>query len=272
MFAGWMGTLAFYLIGRERRKTISHLKLAFGDEKSDQELTKLGAKVFQNYGYVAAELCLIDKLLPRLNEVVTISGLEHFDRALARGKGISAIGAHFDNWELMAGTLAFNGYPNTVMARRIYYDKYDRALMAIRQKLKLRTIDRDGPNAVREAFKAFKENRVVGFVADQDVGTLDGVFVDFFGRPAYSPAAPVRFAMKMGAPLIAIFMIRRGFKHQLIIEPPIELTQTGDNEKDIVINTQKWVSLQEKYIRQYPEQWVWNHKRWKTRQKDPTAL
>ena len=152
------------------------------------------------------------------------------------------------------------------MARHIYYDPYDKALLDVRKKLKLKTIYRDSPTAAREAFKAFKENQVVGFVADQDVDTIDGVFVDFFGQAAFSPAAPVKFAMKTGAPLIAIFMIREGMKHRLVIEPPIELTQTSDEKKDLVTNTQKWVSLQEKYIRRYPELWVWNHRRWKTRQ------
>ena len=265
-FAGFIGKLSFYLISKERRKTISHLKLAFGDEKSDAELTRLGAKAFQNYGYVAAELNLIDKLIPRLDKIITVSGREHFDRALAQKKGIAAVGAHFGNWELMAGYLAFIGYANTALARRIYYDKYDKILIAIREKLKLKTIYRDSPTAAREVFKALKENHVVGFVADQDVGTIGGVFVDFFGRPAYSPAAPVKFAMKTGAPLIALFMVRQGMKHHIFIEPPIELTLTGDEEKDAITNTQKWVSIQEKYIRQYPELWAWNHKRWKTRQ------
>ena len=268
-FAGLMGKLSFYLIAKERRKTISHLKLAFGDEKSDRELMELGAQIFQNYGYVTAEVNLIDKLLPRLDGLITVSGREHIERALARKKGIVAVGAHFGNWEMMAGYLSWKWYPGSALAKRIYYDKYNDILLGLRERFKLKTIYRESPTAAREVFKALKENRVVGFVADQDVGTIGGVFVDFFGRPAYSPAAPVKFAMKTGAPLIALFMVRQGMRHHIFIEPPIELTVTGDEEKDTVVNTQKWVTLQEKYIRQHPHLWGWNHKRWKTRPPEP---
>ena len=262
-FAGFVGWLSFHLLGRERRKVLDHLAIAF-PEKSESEIRAIARRMFRNYGYTLAELALLDKLIPRFGELITVTGREHFDRALKEGKGMTAIGAHFANWEIMAGYLAYIGYPNTVVARRIYYDKYDKLLIEARQKMKLMTIDRD--QAAREVLKAFKNNQVVGFVADQDVETLDGVFVDFFGRPAFSPSAPVRFAVKAGAPVIPLFMIREGMRYRIIIEPAIEMTLTGDKERDIAANTQKWVSIQERYIREYPHLWVWNHKRWKTRQ------
>lgn len=271
-FAGWLGKMAFYLIPREREKTLAHLKIAFGREKSDKELIKLGAEVFKNYGYTAAELSLADKIIKNFTKIATFSGREHLDRAFAEGKGIVMVGAHFGNWEMTAGFLCLLGYPGVALGRRIYFDRYNQEMLALREKMNLKTIDRDSPSAPREAFKALKENKIVGFVVDQDVDSIHGVFVEFFGRPAYSASAPVRFAMKTGAPLIPIFMIREGLKHRDIIHPPMELTRTGDEEKDVVINTQKWVSLQEQYIRQYPHLWAWNHKRWKTIPKQPISI
>src|SRR3989338_7165315 len=113
-----------------------------------------------------------------------------------------------------------------------------------------------------------KKNKMLGFVVDQDVETVEGVFVDFFNRPSFTPVASVRFAMVTGAPIVPVFIVRNGTKHHVIVEAALEMTATGDKESDIRANTQKWVSIQEKYIRQYPHLWVWNHKRWKT---SPTA-
>lgn len=269
-FAGFMGRLAFRFIAKEREKTITHLKIAF-PERSEKELTQLGSDVFKNYGYIAAELAFIDKLLPRFHELISIEGREILDETVRIGKGGIAIISHLSNWEFLGGYLTMLGYPGVVVGRRIYYDKYDTMLVGIRNKMKMQTIYRD--EASRSILKAIKEKKVVGFVVDQDVETVDGVFADFFGRPAYSPSAPVRLALRLDIPLIPFFIVRQGMmKHHITIEPPIVLERTGDAEKDIVLNTQKWVSVQERYIRQYPQFWVWNHKRWKTTQKQPVSI
>ena len=263
MFGGFLGKLAFYCIPKEKKKTLANLRLAFGAEKTEKELEILGARVFQNYGYMAAELALIDKLIPRLEKIVSMQGIELMDAALKRGKGVLGVLAHFGNWELMGGTVSLLGYPVHCIARKIYYDKYDKRLIELRSKMNVHTIYRE--ESLRAVPRALKHNDVVGIVADQDVETVGGVFVEFFGKPAYSMVAPVRFAMATGAAVIPIFMIREGLHHRMIIEPPLELVDTGDREKDLVTNTQQWVTIQEKYIRQYPHLWVWNHKRWKTR-------
>ena len=261
-FGGFAGKLAFYVIPKEKKKTLAHLRLAFGAEKTEKELTALGARVFQHYGYMAAELALLDKLIPQLDRVVSISGREHMDAVIAKGKGALGILAHFGNWELMGGTISLLGYPVSAIARKIYYERYNTLLIEQRSKMKVRTIYRE--DSLRAVPKALRRNEIVGIVADQDVEGVGGVFVDFFGKSANSMVAPVRFALATGAGLVPIFMVREGLHHRMILEPAIELEDTGDWDKDIVTNTQKWVSIQEKYIRQYPHLWVWNHKRWKT--------
>ncbi len=261
-FAGFVGKSAFYLLPKEKKKVITHLKMAF-PEMSDADIVKLGARNFQNYGYTLAELVLMDKQIGKLDKLITVEGREHFDKGLAAGKGLVAVSAHFGNWEMLAGYLSYSGYPGSVVARRIYYDKYNDLLVGMRAKMKLKTLYRD--ESPRDILKALKENRVLGILGDQDVSSVDGVHVNFFGRPAYTPSAPVRLAMRLGVPVIPCMMIREeGLKHRLIIEPALELDQTGDEEKDVISNTQKWVSIQENYIRKYPHLWVWNHKRWQT--------
>ena len=117
----------------------------------------------------------------------------------------------------------------------------------------------------RKILKVLKENRIVGIVADQDVESVEGVFVDFFGHPAYTPAGPAALARASGASLIPVLIMRENGKHSLVVEKPIELADTGDKEKDLVENTRRWSSVIESYIRKYPEQWVWLHRRWKTK-------
>ncbi len=261
-FGGTLGKLSFRLLSKERKKTLTHLNYAFGDSKSHAELQKIGLAMFENYGRMAAELALYKKLVANIDEFVTIEGREHLDQALSRGDGVIGIVSHFGNWEYLGGTLALKGYKGSVIARRIYYEKYDKMLVSIRNRFGEKTIYRD--RSAKEILKTLRQNHILGFVVDQDVENIDGVFVNFFGKPAFTPSAPVRLSLASGAPLLPLFILRQGMKHRIFIEPAMELTETGDKEKDIITNTQKWVTIQEKWIRQYPEQWVWNHKRWKT--------
>ncbi len=260
--AGNLGKMAFYSLKKEKEKTLSHLRFAFGSEKSEQEILKIGEAVFEHYGRTLFELAMIDKIIPRFDDFVYATGYENFDKGLKAGKGIVVTIAHFGNWEIMGGYTALKGYPCTVIARKIYFEKYDRLLVEIRNKMKVETIYRD--ESVRKMLGTLRANRMLGFVVDQDVKSVDGIFVNFFNHPAFTPIAPVRFAMVTGAVIVPVFIIREGMRHHMIVEPAIEMVSTENKEEDLKANTQKWVSVQEKYIRQYPHLWVWNHKRWKT--------
>jgi KDO2-lipid IV(A) lauroyltransferase len=262
-FGAFIGKMCFYLLGKERKKMLSHLRFAFGQEKSDAEITAIVKNVFTHYGKMVAELALLDKLIPRFDDYVSYEGYEHLDAGLRAGKGVIITTAHFGNWEIMGGYSTLkHGYPLTVIAKRIYYEKYDRLLVSTRNKMNVKTIYRD--DSVKAMLGVLRKNGILGFVVDQDVDAVDGVFVNFFNRPAYTPVAPVRFAMASGAPIIPAFVVRKGMKHHIIVEAPIKLRLTGNKEEDLKVNTQAWVSIQEQYIRRYPDQWVWNHRRWKT--------
>ena len=127
--------------------------------------------------------------------------------------------------------------------------------------MKVNTIYRDA--SVRDMLGVLKRNEILAFVADQDVSSVDGVCVDFFGSPANTPVAPARFSMSTGAVILPAFVIRDGLKHHVIVEAPVEIANTGNKEEDVKVNTQRWAAVQEKYIRRYPHLWVWNHKRWR---------
>ncbi len=117
----------------------------------------------------------------------------------------------------------------------------------------------------KKLLKVLRKNEVLGLLADQDMDSVDGVFVEFFGKPTYTAKAPVAIAMASKAPLIPLFVIWGPKRHKLIIEDPIEIEIKATKEETIKHNTQKWTRLLESYIRKYPDHWVWMHRRWKTK-------
>lgn len=262
--AAALGTLAFYGLPQYRRLTVDNLKSVFGNEKTDDELEEIAKGVFQNLGKNAVELVNLPKFnKQRMDRFVRFRNRERLDKAYEKGKGVIVLTAHFGSWELMAAALRENNCPGVTIGRRIYFKKYDEFLNSLRKSRDVEVIYRD--ESPRKMLKTLKRNWVVGIVADQDVDSVDGVFVNFFGRPAHTPTGPVALAKASGAVLLPVFIIREGDWHTIAIEEPIELTDTGNKEADLIYNTQKWSNVVELYIRKYPEQWVWMHKRWKTK-------
>jgi KDO2-lipid IV(A) lauroyltransferase len=262
--ASFLGTGAFYVLGRYRRLTIDNLKYAFGSEKTQSELRAIAKRVFQNLGKNAVELVNLPKFnRERMDTFVRFRNRERLDKAYEKGRGVIVLTAHFGSWELMASALRENNYPGVTIARRIYFSKYDDFLNALRRSRDVEVIYRD--ESPRKVLKVLKRNWIVGIVADQDVDSVDGVFVNFFGKPAYTPSGPAALAKASGAVLLPVFIVREGLWHTIACEEPIQLSNTPDKEADLICNTQKWSDVVESYIRKYPEQWVWMHRRWKTK-------
>lgn len=259
-----LGAVAYLMLGRYRRLTIDNLRSAFGDEKTGKEIESIAARVFSNLARNAVELINFPKLNKgNIGRYVTTEGIEIIDAAFKLGRGVIIITAHIGNWEVMSATLRILDYPGVAVGRRIYFDKYDKYLNKLRKLHDVNIIYRD--ESPKKILKVLKSNAIVGIVADQDVDSVEGVFVDFFGKQAYTPAGPAALARVSGAKLIPVIMLRDGARHRLVVEKPIELVDTGDKEKDLVENTRRWSSIIESYIRRYPDQWVWMHRRWKTK-------
>jgi KDO2-lipid IV(A) lauroyltransferase len=142
------------------------------------------------------------------------------------------------------------------------FSKYTDWVNDLRSKKNIKVILRQ--NSFKELLSILTSNQLLGILPDQDVDSVEGVFVDFFGQKAYTPVGPVSLALASGAALITCYIYRDNNHHQIVIDDPIELTISGDKQRDLVVNTEKWQKRIESYIRLYPEQWVWMHKRWKT--------
>jgi len=260
-----LGAMAYYFAARDRKIAIDNLTSVFGNEKSPREIKSIAKKVFVNLGVNTIEFAFLKKTRGKnIDDIVTVEGFEHAENAFAKGRGIVACSAHFGNWELIAVYFALKGFPVNVIARKIRFEKFNEMLNNARRANKINVLDRD--DAFKQAIRHLKNNEVIAVLGDQDVRALDGVFVDFFGRKAYTPSGPAVMAMLSKAAMLPILILRDGYKHKIILQKPVELPETGDRKKDILIMTQRYSDAIALYIRKYPEHWVWMHKRWNTKE------
>ena len=256
---GMLGAIAFYVLPRERKRALQHLTLVF-HEKGDVWVRRTARRCFMHLGKALLELMLMNK--ERLARFVNIQGEEKLQNAIARGRGVVFVTGHIGNWELLAGAVALS-YPASVVAAPIEPEEVNDMIVGLRAGMAVRTILRGRPGASRELVRVFKENRILGILIDQDTD-VESVFVDFMGRPAWTPTAAASMALRFGAPLLFGY-IRRGEnnRHTITVEGPLELMRTGDDEKDIIANTAMLTKKIESCILENPEQWVWMHRRWR---------
>jgi KDO2-lipid IV(A) lauroyltransferase len=258
-----IGTAAYHCLPAYRRVALENLQEAFSGEKSGSEMRSIARGVFRNLAMVAVEMVRFPRIdRSNIDDYVRTENLEAVDASFRAGRGTIVLTAHFGNWELVAMTLRVKGYPGVAIGRKIYFHKYDEYLNRLRKVHDVNVIDRE--SSPRSFLRILRDNKIVGILADQDVDSVDGVFVDFFGRPAHTPVGPVVLAKASGATIVPIFAVREGLHHRFVVEDPIELVDTGDKERDVVTNTQAWSRVLESFIRRYPDHWVWIHRRWKT--------
>lgn len=257
-----VGAVAYGVLGRYRRLTWAHLRLAFGSGLSEKSQRRIARRVFVGLGKTVMEWWVVDRFSPaRLRRIVEVHGLCHLDRALAKGRGVIALSAHFGNWELLAITLAGHGYRGGVLARPLRYPEYEQALWGMRARKGVATVAR---GSLKDVTRVLRDHQIIGMMTDQDTDSLEGVFVEFFDRPAYTPVGPAALSLATGAPIVPCFLVRMGGRFRLTLEEPITIERTGDRARDLVEITQAWSRVVETYLRRYPDQWVWMHERWKT--------
>ena len=262
---GIWGQLAFLVIRDARRRTLSNLSMAFGEKTNEKELTRLACKVFQNLGKNVADAVRLKKMTwEDVEKITEIEGLEHLDKAYQTGKGVIALSGHIGNFELLGAYLSLRGYKVSVVGRELYDPRLDRLLVKNRESLGLENIpSRAG---IRPVIRALRAGRVLGVLADQDSSRVRGVFVDFFGRPARTPAGPGLLSYKIRSPIIPMAIVRKSRdRYKIIVKPEVELGFSGDREKDLTDVTQAYTRVLESIIREYPDQWLWMHDRWKSK-------
>ncbi len=257
--------LVYLLHPRLRRVGMRNLAMVF-PEKSEAERARILRAEFSSLGRQLAEVCQFPRYTRQnVEQVVIYDGLENDRQAFARGKGVLYLTAHFGGWELSAFTHSLRGYPMHVVMRAMDNVYLDRLIRQYRTLHGNRTVDKD--NFVRGLLAAMKAGEIVGILMDTNMTPPQGIFVDFFGIPACTASGLARIALRTDAAVVPTFTIwdRKLMKYRLRFDPAVELIRTGELEADIVANTQKFTRIIESYVRQYPDQWLWVHRRWKTR-------
>ncbi len=256
---GFLGALCYYILRRERRRAVENLAAVFPGKGKDW-VRRTARANFVHLGKSLIEMILITP--DRLLEVARVEGRENIERAVALGKGTVWFTGHIGNWELSGAVIA-QTKPVSVVAAPLEPEPLNDLIVKMRNKVGMRVILRGRPNASRELIRVFKENRMLGVLIDQDTD-VDGVFVDFMGRPAWTPTAAASMALKFGAPvLFGSDRREQDGRHTITVEGPIELIRTGDDVKDIAANTAMFTKKIEETIMKNPEQWVWMHRRWR---------
>jgi Kdo2-lipid IVA lauroyltransferase/acyltransferase len=264
-FAIAIAQLVYLLHVRLRRVGMRNLELAF-PEKSIPERKRILRGEFTSLGRQLAEVCQFPKYaLENVEQVVVYDGLENFERAFARGKGVLFLTAHFGGWELSAFTHSLHSHWLHVVMRPMDNEYLDSLIRSYRTMHGNRVVPKD--DFVRGLLGAMKAGEVVGILMDTNMTPPQGIFVDFFGIPACTASGLARIAMRTDAAVVPTFTIwdEEMKKYRLRFDPAMELVRTGDLEADIAANTQNFTKVIEDYVRKYPEQWLWVHRRWKTR-------
>ena len=264
-FATVCGNVLYVLLKKERSKTKRHLQYVYSEKKSPKEINTIARHVFVNLAKNLVDWILMERMSKEeLGKLVSIEGRHKMERVLARGKGAIVITAHIGNWEYLAWYVAqYISHGGVgVVARKIYYEKYNDLIVGVRKKNKVETMySTDSPRTI---LRALKNNYAIGMLPDQNVRYLNGVSIDFFGKKSYTPVGPVALARTCGGGIVPAFLIRqKDNSYTIYVEDEIDLVRTADKKSDMRENTIRWNSVFEKYILRYPDQWVWMHDRWK---------
>jgi KDO2-lipid IV(A) lauroyltransferase len=260
-------TAAFLLWARPglRRAAMENLRLAFPEWSKKQRRMALRGMVWQ-LGWMGAEFAHFPRLTKEnIERLVLLDGFENFAAAQARGKGVLFLTGHMSAWELAPFAQALFGYPLHFLVRALDNPRVDALVTRYRCLSGNSPIEKN--QSARTVLKVLAAGGTVGVLADHNTLLVEGVFVDFFDIPACTTAGLARFALHTGAAVVPGFLhwdaaLR---KYRLCFEPAIALVRTGDDSTDIRENTQRFTRVIENYVRRYPDQWLWLHRRWKTR-------
>jgi Kdo2-lipid IVA lauroyltransferase/acyltransferase len=259
------GAAAYVLLGRLRKTGLRNLETAF-PEKTSEERERILRTLYRNLGWLLGEFCQMHKYTrENTRKFLRYEGLDHYLTARERGRGVLIVTGHLGAWELSSYYHSLMGYPMSIVIRRLDNAKVDALVNEIRCLHGNRVLHKD--DFARGLLAAMRHGETVGILMDTNMTPPQGVFVPYFGRLACTASGLARVALKTGAAVLPGFMVWEEAEQKYVLRfgEEIPLVATGDDEADAIENTAKFTAVIEDYVRRYPEQWLWVHRRWKTR-------
>lgn len=258
-----LGAAFHALVARDRRRAEANLALAF-PERTLEDRRRLARRVFVSLGRTALEFLRMHSLPPaRIAALVEgAEGREHMEAARAKGRGVLCLTAHAGNWEILPIYTNLQGWPSAVVAQKLYDPRLDDLLNGYRERCGVQVIQRG--HVTGAIIRCLRQNMLLGILNDQDT-EVDSRWAPFFGRPAKTPVGMLRLARRTGAAVVPVFIARQASgRNRITIEPELDLPDTGDEEADLAAGAALCNQAIEKFIRRFPDQWVWFHGRWKS--------
>jgi KDO2-lipid IV(A) lauroyltransferase len=259
-----LSAAALGLLSKSRKRIRTHLGIAF-PEKSEDEREAILRGCARHFGLMLAEVSWLWRAQPReVQALCAFEGREHLDNAFEEGRGVMLATAHCGNWELHSACLPVAGIPLLSPYRQLDDPRLDRLVTKMRSRFGTKTIPR-GPAAGKQLVRMLARNGATGLLIDQDIPSIPGVFVPFFGRPAWTPSGAAMLAIRRRCPTVPGFIHRRpDGTHQTDFYPPLPMPEGGSLEDRVEELTAAATAAIERQIRAHPEQWVWMHRRWRT--------
>ncbi len=262
---GLLTGLLYRVLGRLRRVGERNLELAL-PKLPLAERNRILQTVFRNLGWQLVEFCRMPRYsAENTRNWIRTEGLEHYVAAQARGKGVLVLTGHLGGWELSSFYHSLMGYPMGMVIRRLDNRLLDEYVNNIRCLRGNRVLHKD--DFARGLLTAMRAGQTVGILMDTNMTPPQGVFARFFGIEACTASGLARVALKTGAAVLPGFLLWEEAEHRYVLRfgPELNLVKTGNTESDILAATQQCNDVLEAWIRRYPDQWLWIHRRWKTR-------
>jgi len=262
-----IGALGYRPLGIRRGVVERQIAAAF-PELAEADVRRIALGAYENLGCSSIEAAILPRLGP--NAVLDkFEGADDYDiveEARSKGRGLIFVTGHLGNWELAGAYVAARGIPLDAIARRMKNPLFDRYLTETRSQIGMHVVH--DSEAVRRTPRSLREGRAVAFLSDQGVLGLASTFVPFFGRPAKTPRGPAVFALRLDVPVVFGAAVRQpSGKYRLVFER-VAVEDTGDRDRDVDAIVARYTAALERWVRRYPEQYFWHHRRWRRQPPD----
>jgi KDO2-lipid IV(A) lauroyltransferase len=262
-----IGSLGFLLVKRYRNRVIENLNIAFGKERDSEKTYLLSKEIFFHLACTPLELLfLLSHAHPQEQFLrqIKVQGKENLDRALSKGNGAIALGMHLGSFILLVSRLVIEGYPCNLVINRTHFPKLWQSFERYHRISGAKPIyTKPNVTAVKKSLNCLRRNEILHALADEQQRHR-GISTPFFGQQVFTSPGPAILSIKTGAPMLPMYVLRGNeMERTLVIESPVTIQQTGDEERDIELLTCEFTCRIEQIVRQYPSQWSWLNRRWK---------